>query len=94
MTNTFRKRESHLITYEFGGRRTQIDYWLLKRTDLKRAMDCNVILSEIVAPQHKLLIQDLRMKLKAKRVPKSQEEEDGDVVVHLFIVCNFKSLIR
>lgn len=43
IANTFyRKRESHLVTYESGGRRTQIDYWLLRRTDLKLAMDCKV----------------------------------------------------
>lgn len=72
ITNTFfRKRESHLITYESGGRKTQIDYWLLKRTDLKLAMDCKVIPSDILAPQHRLLILDLRMKLKVKRVPKT-----------------------
>ena len=48
----FVKRDSHLITYQSGNAKTQIDFILLRK----------VIPSEECVPQHKLLICELRLK--------------------------------
>lgn len=64
ITNTFfKKRSSHLITYSSGGHNTQIDYILLRKHDFPIVADTKVIPSECLAPQHKLLITDLRIKV-------------------------------
>ena len=52
----FVKRDSHLITYQSGNAKTQIDFILLRKRNLKMAKDIKVIPSEECVPQHKLLI--------------------------------------
>ena len=65
VTNTFfKKRPSHLITYSSGGHCTQIDYWMVRRRDLRQVMDTKVIPSDNVAPQHKLLVLDFNLHLR------------------------------
>ena len=58
----FVKRDSHLITYQSGNAKTQIDFILLRKQNLKMAKDIKVIPSEECVPQHKLLICELRLK--------------------------------
>ena len=58
----FVKRDSHLITYQSGNAKTQIDFILLRKRNLKMAKDIMVIPSEECVPQHKLLICELRLK--------------------------------
>ena len=58
----FVKRDSHLISYQSGNAKTQIDFILLRKRDLKMAKDIKVIPSEECVPQHKLLICELRLK--------------------------------
>ena len=55
----FVKRDSHLITYQSGNAKTQIDFILLRKRNLKMAKDIQVIPSEECVPQHKLLICEL-----------------------------------
>ena len=55
----FVKRDSHLITYQSGNAKTQIDFILLRKRNLKMAKDIKVIPSEECVPQHKLLICEL-----------------------------------
>ncbi|XP_065323990.1 uncharacterized protein LOC135931055 [Gordionus sp. m RMFG-2023] len=44
LTNTYyRKKDSHLITYESGTRKAQIDYMLISRRRLKDVIDCKII---------------------------------------------------
>ena len=57
----FPKRDSHLITYNSGGRDSQIDFILADRRDLKKFLDAKVIPSTNVAPQHRMLIADTRL---------------------------------
>ena len=52
----FVKRDSHLITYQSGNAKTQIDFILLRKRNLKMAKDIKVIPSEECVPQHKLLM--------------------------------------
>ena len=48
----FRKKEEHRITYKSGGRCTQVDYILCRRSNLKEAGDCKVGAGDDVARQH------------------------------------------
>ena len=60
VTNSFfKKRESHLVTYRSGLSATQIDYILMRKSDLKLVKNVKCISGEECAPQHKLLISDL-----------------------------------
>lgn len=63
VVNTFRKRPSHLATYISGGHTTQIDYWMIRRRDLKLALDAKVIPSDTIGPQHRPLVLDLQLNL-------------------------------
>ena len=58
----FPKRDSDLITYASGQSRSQIDFILRRKRDLKLVKDIKVIPSEECAPQHKLLVCDLNVK--------------------------------
>ena len=58
----FVKRNCHLITYQSGNAKTQIDFILLRKRNLKMAKDIKVIPGEECVPQHKLLICELRLK--------------------------------
>ena len=65
----FVKRDSHLITYQSGNAKTQIDFILLRKKHQKMVRDIKVIPSEECVPQHKLLVCDLQIKI-PKIVPK------------------------
>uniref|UniRef100_A0A915JIE1 Uncharacterized protein n=1 Tax=Romanomermis culicivorax TaxID=13658 RepID=A0A915JIE1_ROMCU len=52
VTNTFfKKRPTHLITYNSGGRATQIDYCLVQWLDHKLLVNANVIPSNNIDPE-------------------------------------------
>ncbi|KAK3533105.1 hypothetical protein QTP70_007319 [Hemibagrus guttatus] len=52
----FQKREEHRVTYKSGGRRTQVDYILCRRGNLKEISDCKVVVGENVARQHRMVV--------------------------------------
>ncbi|KAK3511279.1 hypothetical protein QTP70_034774, partial [Hemibagrus guttatus] len=52
----FQKREEHRMTYKSGGRRTQVDYILCRRGNLKEISDCKVVVGESVARQHRMVV--------------------------------------
>src|SRR2546425_6163332 len=52
----FTKNESKKVTYESGGNKTVVDYMLIRRCDLAKVTDINVIGSEECVKQHKLLV--------------------------------------
>ncbi|KAK3517402.1 hypothetical protein QTP70_008930 [Hemibagrus guttatus] len=63
----FQKWEEHRVTYKSGGRRTQVDYILCRRGNLKEINDCKVVVGENVARQHRMVVcrmtlMDCRMK--------------------------------
>jgi hypothetical protein len=61
IANTFfKKRHSHKVTYISGAHETQIDYWLIRRSDLKLVKDAKVIPSTVISQQHQLLVLDVR----------------------------------
>ncbi|KAK3534100.1 hypothetical protein QTP86_002207 [Hemibagrus guttatus] len=53
---SFGKREEHRVTYKSGGRRTQVDYILCRRGNLKEISDCKVVVRESVARQHRMVV--------------------------------------
>ena len=48
----FTKKDSHLIMYQSGGNSSQIDYVLVRKSDLKLVRDIKVIPGEEVLTQH------------------------------------------
>ncbi|KAK3523864.1 hypothetical protein QTP70_010508 [Hemibagrus guttatus] len=69
----FQKREEHRVTYKSGGRRTQVDYILCRRGNLKEISDCNVVVGESVARQHRMVV--CRMTLMVCKKKRSEIEK-------------------
>ncbi|KAK3523061.1 hypothetical protein QTP86_012663 [Hemibagrus guttatus] len=64
----FQKREEHRVTYKSGGWRTQVDYILCRRGNLKEISDCKMDVGENVARQHRMVVCRMTlMVLKKKR---------------------------
>ncbi|KAK3519801.1 hypothetical protein QTP70_006182 [Hemibagrus guttatus] len=68
----FQKREEHRVTYKSGGRRTQVDYFLCRRGNLKEISDCKVVVGECVARQHRMVV--CRMTLMVCKKKRSEIE--------------------
>ncbi|KAK3557740.1 hypothetical protein QTP86_000310 [Hemibagrus guttatus] len=68
----FQKREEHRVTYKSGGRRTQVDYILCRRGNLKEISDCKVVVGESVARQHRMVV--CRMTLMVCKTKRSKIE--------------------
>ena len=70
----FEKRRNQLITYNSGGRMSQIDFLVCRRANLKDIRDCQVVNGESKATQHQLVMLSMRgtilKKSKTKRVRK------------------------
>ncbi|KAK3523529.1 hypothetical protein QTP70_001897 [Hemibagrus guttatus] len=69
----FQKREEHRVTYKSGGRRTQVDYILCRRGNLKEISDCKVVVGESVARQHRMVV--CRMTLLVCKTKRSKIEK-------------------
>ncbi|KAK3548290.1 hypothetical protein QTP70_009094 [Hemibagrus guttatus] len=69
----FQKREEHRVTYKSGGRRTQVDYILCRRGNLKEISDCKVVVGESVARQHRMVV--CRMTLMVCKNRRSETEK-------------------
>ncbi|KAK3533676.1 hypothetical protein QTP70_024005 [Hemibagrus guttatus] len=69
----FQKREEHRVTYKSGGRRTQVDYILCSRGNLKEISDCKVVVGESVARQHRMVV--CRMTLLVCKTKRSKIEK-------------------
>ncbi|KAK3528293.1 hypothetical protein QTP86_030755, partial [Hemibagrus guttatus] len=73
VVNTYvQKREEHRVTYKSGGRRTQVDYILCRRGNLKEISDCKVVVGESVARQHRMVV--CRMTLMVCKTKRSKIE--------------------
>ncbi|KAK3541900.1 hypothetical protein QTP86_008111 [Hemibagrus guttatus] len=70
----FQKREEHRVTYKSGGRRTQVDYILCRRGNLKEISDCKVVVGESVARQHRMVV--CRMTLMVCKTKRSKIETE------------------
>ncbi|KAK3559452.1 hypothetical protein QTP86_013634, partial [Hemibagrus guttatus] len=68
----FQKREEHRVTYKSGGRRTQVDYILCRKGNLKEISDCKVVVGESVARRHRMVV--CRMTLMVCKMKRSKIE--------------------
>ncbi|KAK3507804.1 hypothetical protein QTP70_000856 [Hemibagrus guttatus] len=71
----FQKREEHRVTYKSGGRRTQVDYILCRRGNLKEISDCKVVVGESVARQHRMVVCRMTLMVCKKKRPKIDIEK-------------------
>jgi hypothetical protein len=63
----FRKRVSHLVTFNSGQHCSQIDFILTRREDMHACLDCKVIPGKCVMPQHKLVVADFCFQFRLQR---------------------------
>jgi hypothetical protein len=68
VANTFfRKKKSHLITFNSGQHSSQIDFVLTRREDRPNCMDCKIIPGERVVTQHKFFVADFHFQVCVRR---------------------------
>ena len=63
----FRKRVEHLITYKSGATCSQIDFFLIRKSDRKLCTNCKVIPGESLTTQHRVLVMDVHVKRRIER---------------------------
>ena len=57
ITNTyFVNKPAHRVTYNSGGRSSQVDYIMVRRRRIKEVVDTKVIVNESVAKQHRIVV--------------------------------------
>ncbi|KAK3531013.1 hypothetical protein QTP70_007858 [Hemibagrus guttatus] len=71
----FQKREEHRVTYKSGGRRTQVDYILCRRGNLKEISDCKVVVGKSVARQHRMVVCRMTLMVCKKKRSKIEIEK-------------------
>ncbi|KAK3556575.1 hypothetical protein QTP70_010770 [Hemibagrus guttatus] len=71
----FQKREEHRVTYKSGGRRTQVDYILCRRGNLKEISDCKVVVGENVARQLRMVVCRMTLMVCKKKRSKIEIEK-------------------
>ncbi|KAK3572554.1 hypothetical protein QTP86_000438 [Hemibagrus guttatus] len=70
----FQKREEYRVTYKCGGRRTQVDYILCRRGNLKEISDCKVVVGESVARQHRMVVCRMTLMVCKTKRPKIEKK--------------------
>ena len=65
----FEKKVNQFVTYNSGGRESQIDFLMCRRCHLKEVINCKVINGEAVAGQHRVLDMDWEFQRGKKRKP-------------------------
>ena len=94
----FLKRESHLVTYSSGGKRTQVDYVLYRRSFRRTVTNVKVIPGEEVVQQHFLLVCDFTVRIppqkKRKFVPRLRTWKLNDPAVASRFCETFQSKVK
>ena len=62
----FKKRDEHLITFKSRSNKSQIDFFLTRKVDKIACKDCKVILGESLTSQHRIMVTDIRIKIKVR----------------------------
>ena len=71
ITNTcFVKKPAHRVTYNSGGRSSQVDYIMVRRRRIKEVVDTKVIVNESVAKQHRIVVSAIIIWTKWRKAPK------------------------
>ena len=63
----FQKKDEHKVTYSSRGKKTQIDYILVRREKLKHLKNCKALPAESETTQHRLLVADVEQAPKRKK---------------------------
>ena len=69
----FKKKDEHRVTYKSGGKNTQVDYMMCRRSNLKEMCDYKVILNECVAKQHRMVVCKMALMVKTKKAEKAKD---------------------
>ena len=70
IVNTFfEKKVNRFVTYNSGGRESQLNLLMCKRCHLKEVINCKVISGEAVAAHHRVLVTDWEIQRGKKRKP-------------------------
>ena len=81
MGNFFQKKIEHLITYKSGGRRSVIDYILIRRNNISKVKDCKMIPGKSVATQHRIITMDIctqtNKRVKSRRIQQQIKRSNG-----------------
>ena len=57
ITNTyFVKKPAHRVTYNSGGRSSQVDHVMVRKRKIKNMVDTKVIVGESVVKQHRIVV--------------------------------------
>ena len=67
MNTYYTKRGNHLVTYNSGGRRSQIDFIMMRKEYTKGRKNCKELPKEVITTQHRVLIAELEVKATRKR---------------------------
>lgn len=60
----FKKRVEQRVTQKSGGKCTQVDYILSRRSNLKETEHCKVVSGEIVASKHQMIFCRMTLEIK------------------------------
>ena len=67
MNTFYKKRRNRLVTYNSGGRESQINYIMLSKEYPKECTNCKVLPQETVTTQHRVLMAELEVKATRQR---------------------------
>ena len=71
ITNTyFVKKLAYRVTYNSGGRCSQVDYVMVKKRRIKKVVDTKVIVDKSVAKQHRIVVSAIIIWTKWRKAPK------------------------
>ena len=71
ITNThFVKKPAHRVTYNSGGRSSQVDYVMVRRRWIKEVVDTKVVVGESVAKTHRIVISAIIIWTKWRKASK------------------------
>ena len=77
----FEKKVNQYVTYNSGGRESQIDFLMCRRCHLKEMINCKVINGEAVAAQHRLLVMDWEIQRGKKEETRTGNTNDKVVEI-------------
>ena len=66
----FKKKNEHRMTHKSGGKSTQVDYVMCRRRDLKEMCNCQVMVNECVAKQHRIVVCKMALMVKKEKAEK------------------------
>lgn len=67
LNTVYKKRRNHLVTYNSGGRETQIDYIMVRKEHAKESKNCKVLPAEAITTQHRVLVSELEVRKTRQR---------------------------